>query len=369
MAGLAPIRFISKDKNQFYKILTARVDAYFIENNISKHANSTIVLKTILLVSGYLLPLVAMLIWQINLPWSLPLWILMGISMAGIGMSVMHDAIHGAYAANTKVNNWMGYSLFLLGGSITTWKLQHNNLHHNFTNIVHYDEDIDDKVILRLSPHTELKGIHKFQWLFAILLYSLVTLYWVTAKDFVQFARYTRKKVNRDTPTQNRKTVLGMVIVKIAYFSVMIGLPLIAGLSIASVFVGFLVMHAIAGVILTVIFQLAHTVEETKFPVPDENGRIENDWAIHQMETTVNFSRRNRLLSWYVGGLNFQVEHHLFPSICHIHYPKIAGIVEQTAKEFNVSYLEHKTFWHALRSHFSVLHKFGWFKVLNEAIG
>jgi linoleoyl-CoA desaturase len=107
------------------------------------------------------------------------------------------------------------------------------------------------------------------------------------------------------------------------------------------------------------VFQLAHTVEETSHPLPNENGIIENDWAIHQLNTTVNFSRNNKLLSWYVGGLNFQVEHHLFPRICHVHYPEIAPIVKQTAEEFGIPYLEQQYFSKALKSHFAALERFG----------
>jgi linoleoyl-CoA desaturase len=369
MAALTPIRFIPKDKKNFYKTLKSRVDAYFEENNISKHANGAIVLKTVILVLAYVLPFLALLFFEFSMGWSLLLWGLMGLSMAGIGMSIMHDANHGAYAANPHVNKWLGYTINMLGASVFNWKLQHNTLHHTFTNIVHYDDDIADKGVLRLSPHTEVKGIHRFQWVFALLVYSIVTLYWVTVKDFLQFARYIKTGVNQNSKQENRFALARIIVLKLVYFGVFFGVTAWAGLEFSKVLIGFLFMHALCGVVLTVIFQLAHTVEETTFPMPDEEGIIENEWAIHQLETTVNFAQRNRILSWYVGGLNFQVEHHLFPKVCHIHYPRIARIVKQTAKEFNVAYLEHKTFWHAVYSHFSVLHRFGHFKVLREGLG
>jgi linoleoyl-CoA desaturase len=118
-------------------------------------------------------------------------------------------------------------------------------------------------------------------------------------------------------------------------------------------------MHYTAGIILSLVFQLAHTVEETTHPMPNAEGIIENDWAIHQLNTTVNFSRKNKVLSWYVGGLNFQVEHHLFPKVCHVHYPEIAPIVKQTAEEFGIPYLEQEHFSNALKSHFAALKRFG----------
>jgi linoleoyl-CoA desaturase len=134
------------------------------------------------------------------------------------------------------------------------------------------------------------------------------------------------------------------------------------------VFAGFITMHFIAGVILTVVFQLAHTVEGTTHPVPDETGTIENNWAVHQMNTTVNFSRQSRLISWYVGGLNFQVEHHLFPTICHVHYPEISEIVKTTAEEFGIPYLENRTFMDAVNSHIETLRRFGRLPDINEAL-
>jgi linoleoyl-CoA desaturase len=131
---------------------------------------------------------------------------------------------------------------------------------------------------------------------------------------------------------------------------------------------GFVLMHAVSGIVLTVVFQLAHTVEGTEHPLPDEHGTLENSWAIHQMLTTVNFSPNNRWLSWYVGGLNYQIEHHLFPNICHVHYPALAPIVRQTAAEFGIPYLQNDTFGQALKSHINLLHRLGRLPAANEAI-
>lgn len=366
----APVRFISKHKSQFYQTLSSRVDAYFQKKGISKSGDAGMVVKTLILAGAYIAPLFALIFFQPTFGLSLLLWAVMGIAMAGIGMNVMHDANHGSYTSIPWVNNMIGgIALNILGGSAFNWKMQHNNLHHTFTNIVHYDEDIADKVVLRLSPHTEVKKVHRFQWLYALLIYSLTTLYWVSSKDFFQFARYKRNGVNKNTSRRNRIEMFRIIAIKAIYFLVIIGVPVWAGIPAWQVFFGFVLMHLLGGLILTVVFQLAHTVEETTFPIPNDKGIIENEWAIHQMNTTVNFSRRNRLLSWYVGGLNFQVEHHLFPKICHVHYPQIADIVRQTANEFNIPYLEHKSLWHALRSHFATLKRFGKLPDLNEVMG
>lgn len=369
--SFTPIRFSHKDQNKavFFSELRKRVDAYFKEKNISKHYNLEMVIKTIVLLSAYILPFIALLIFQQSFGISLCLWSLIGFALAGIGMSVMHDANHGAYSSSSKTNYWLGHSLNLLGGSVFNWKLQHNILHHTYTNVAGVDDDIDDKLILRFSPHTQVKWYHKFQVIYAFLFYGILTLYWALLKDFVQFNKYTKDGVNKNTKEQNRLVLFKMVLSKVVYFSIYMVIPLaVLKMPVAEYILGYLLMQFIAGIVLTVIFQLAHTVEETSHPLPDENFTIENNWAIHQMNTTVNFSRKSKLISWYVGGLNFQVEHHLFPTICHVHYPEIAHIVKETAEEYGVPYLENETFIQALSSHVSTLKRFGKAPSINEAL-
>ena len=364
------IRFVGKEHNTFTATLNKRVHQYFLENKLNRYANGEMVLKTIILLSTYLLPFVAMLIFQPNLLVSLMIWTLMGLSLAGIGMNIMHDANHGSYSKNQRINTLLGHSLNLCGGSVLNWKFQHNVLHHTFTNVVHVDEDIDDKLVFRFSPHTNLKWFHKLQTVYAILFYGIITLYWVTLKDFLQFSRYIKKGVIRDSFKNNLISFIKIIITKAFYWFVFFIMPIyIFNIPFLQVLSGFLLMHFVAGIVLTVIFQLAHTVEGTSYPLPNSEGNIENNWAVHQMNTTVNFSRNNRIISWFVGGLNFQVEHHLFPNICHVHYPKISTIVKQTAEEFGIPYLENKTFWDALVSHLRALNKFGKLPNLNEAIG
>jgi len=364
------IKFIDRDKRQFFTTLKSRVDQHFRERQQSSHANAAMVFKTVILLLAYVGPFVTLLLAQPSFGISFLLWALMGVAVAGIGMSVMHDANHGAYSPNSRVNTWLGYSINMLGASVHNWKLQHNLLHHTYTNITHMDDDIDDKPGLRFSPHTEVKSVHRFQWLHAFVIYGITTLYWVLAKDFLQFARYSRNGVIRKSKSENRTALLKIYVLKFIYLAMFIGLPLVCGLAFWPVIAGFVLMHFIAGFILTVVFQLAHTVEGTSHPLPCAEGNIENEWAIHQMNTTVNFAPHNKWLSWYVGGLNFQVEHHLFPRICHVHYPAIAPIVRQTAAEFGVDYLENRTFWQAFKSHVATLRRFGQMPdVLNEGIG
>ena len=363
------VKFVTTDKNEFWTELKKRVEAYFEENKISRNYDSSMVIKSVILLCAYFLPFIAILVFQPEFWLSLILWCISGVAMAGIGMSVMHDGNHGAYTGNKNINLLIGATLNLLGGCSHNWRLQHNIMHHTYTNISGLDADIDDKIGMRFSPHTKHRKFQKLQFIYAFLFYGIITLYWVTLKDFLQLARYTRNGVNPNTPRQNFFLVLRIIFNKLCYFFVALFVPIyIVGIPAWEILTGFVVFHFVAGVILSVIFQMAHTVEHTTHPMPDANGSIENSWAIHQMNTTVNFARNNKLISWYIGGLNFQVEHHLFPKICHIHYPAIAPIVKKTAEEYGVPYLENETFGQALRSHIVTLKRFGSLPKLDEVV-
>lgn len=363
------VKFIQKDKSVFFPTLKERVDAYFENNHISKNANAAMVIKTIVMLTIYIAPFVLLLLHNPPLGLSMLYWTIMGIGLAGVGMSVMHDANHGAYSSNNTINYLMGSILNLLGASTFNWKLQHNILHHTYTNITHMDDDISDKPMLRFTPHAEVKKYHKYQWVYAFFFYGLTSIYWILLKDFVQYSKYKKQGVNNNNSKENFWVLLKIILVKLIYTFVVLVMPtLFFSIPLGQVICGFLLMHFVAGIILTVTFQLAHTVEGTSHPLPNEDGVIENNWAVHQMNTTVNFSRSNKFISWYVGGLNFQVEHHLFPKISHVHYPAIAHIVKETAEEFNVPYLENKTLLDAIRSHIATLERFGRLPDLNEAI-
>ena len=363
------VTFTGKDQNIFFKTLKQRVDGYFKEQGISRHANAAMVVKTVIMLSVYIVPFILLISLQPALLPSLSLWFVMGLGMAGIGMTIMHDAIHGAYSSNRTINKILGFSLNLVGGSKHNWRLQHNILHHTYTNITHMDDDIEDKLVLRFSPHTPRKWFHYLQPFYAFLFYGILTLYWVTLKDFVQFIKYTRDGVNPNSFSQNVLLLLGIIAIKAVYFFVFLGVPILAGISFTYVIFGFLLMHFVAGLVLTTVFQLAHSVEDTEFPEPDDDGKIQNAWAIHQMETTVNFARHNKWLSWYLGGLNFQVEHHLFPKICHVHLPAVSEIVRDTAHEFGVTYQEYDSLKSALKSHVNYMVRIGKLPELDDGIG
>jgi linoleoyl-CoA desaturase len=345
----------------FFPTLSKRVNEYFKENNINKYSNPEMVWKTIFMFSLYLIPYFFMVSGLIQVYWIyLALAMVMGFGKAGIGLSVMHDANHGAYSSKPWVNKLMGYSLNLVGGHSFNWIVQHNVLHHTYTNIHEVDEDISPRGVLRMSPDSEWKPMHKFQHYYAWFFYGLLTFVWIVLKDFVRLTRYQKEGlVKKQKSTANREWFV-LLITKVVYITYIIIIPLyVTPFSFWQLFLSFFVMHYISGFILAIIFQPAHVIEGTQYPMPDNDGNLENNWAIHQMETTTNFGHKEKLFSWYVGGLNYQVEHHLFPTICHVHYRKIAPIVEQTAKEFGVPYKTKATFFEAVAAHARLLKELG----------
>lgn len=363
------VKFNKEDRPEFFKVLRSRVNQHFKDNQLSRHGNLEMKIKTIFMLCLYASPLILMLTGVVTSFWGMILmWVIMGFGMAGIGLAIMHDANHGAYSSNPLVNKTLGFALNFIGGYHVNWIIQHNVLHHSFTNVEGFDEDID-KGIMRFSPDQEHKNIFRFQILYVPVLYSVLTLFWLLVKDFQLLFRYHKKGLLKGQGMSFQKAFAHILFNKIWYVVLTLVLPiLLIDLPWTQVLLGFFLMHIISGIVLGLIFQPAHVLEGTNFYKVDDGGSVENSWAIHQLLTTCNFATKSVFFSWYVGGLNFQIEHHLFPNICHVHYKDISKIVQATAAEFNIPYHQKRTFWDAVVSHFTLLHKLGSGKYDNEII-
>ncbi len=353
------IKFTSTNKSdkQFVNALRKNVNDYFKENNISTKANFAMVLKTIVLISMYIVPYVLILTIPTSTLIAFLLVVLMGIGVAGVGMGVMHDACHGAYSKKHWVNNLLAGSLYLLGSNVLNWKIQHNVLHHTYTNISGLDEDISEKGPIRLAERSPLKKYHRFQFIYAFIFYGLMTLT-MLLNDFMRLITYNKAGLVKSQNKEMTAEFIKMFFRKLIYLVVILGLPmLVTDFKWYQIIVGFVIMHWVASIILSFIFQMAHVVEGAEQPFAETE--LDSDWHVHQLKTTSDFARNNHFLNWYVGGLNFQIEHHLFPNICHIHYTKIAPIVEKTAKEFGIPYNLKPSFRSALLSHIHRLKELG----------
>lgn len=357
--NLASLKFSKSHNEEFYRTLRKRVTDHFKSTGKSRFANSSMVMKTVAMLCMYFIPFAALFVFDLSW-WTVLLWALMGFGMAGIGLSIMHDANHNAYSKKAWVNKWVGYVILFVGGNDVNWRIQHNVLHHTYTNVSGVDEDISVGAIMRFSPHEKRRKGHKYQHIYAWFLYGLMTIMWSTVKDYKQAIRYKKLDLLGTQGQSLGKMLTYIIISKIAYFAIFLVLPLMYAPEAWYIHViGFIVMQYIAGLVLSLVFQPAHVVPSSNYPVPDESGNIEADWAVSQLFNTANFAPKARLLSWYVGGLNYQVEHHLFPNICHVHYRKLSKIVKETALEYDLPYNSFKTFGKALREHGRMLYNLG----------
>lgn len=269
----------------------------------------------------------------------------------------MHDANHGAFAKKRRWNEFIGLSVNLLGISSKLWRVKHNVLHHTYTNIHGSDDDINAPPIIRLSPGSKRFRIHRFQHIYAWFIYGFFTLSWIFYRDFKYFYRFNKMGFVKGNPTIELLLLIGW---KFAYIFLFIILPcLVLNNPVWVILLAYVLMKFMVGLIITTIFQLAHVVPGTKFPTANDQGKVESNWYIHQIETTANFAPKSRIMSWFIGGLNYQIEHHLFPSISHVHYKNISKIVKQTALEFNIKYNEQSNLVRAILGHARLLKTLG----------
>ena len=354
------VKFNTKNNPEFFNTLKKRVNHYFEENKISKQANTEMKIKTAFMILLYFTPMMMMYFHVVTSSLAVfSMWVIMGFGMSGIGLSIMHDANHGAYSKNKKVNSALGFLINFLGAYHVNWKIQHNLLHHSYTNIDEHDMDIENP-IMRFSPEQEFNSKFKYQAFYAPFLYSIMTLYWFVSKDFERIFMYREKDLLSSQGLTFNQAMLNVIFNKVWYLLITLVIPLIiVPVAWWQIVIGFLVMHFITGLCLALIFQPAHVIEETEFFHKNADGCVENNWAIHQLKTTSNFANKPSVFGWFIGGLNHQVEHHLFPKICHVHYRHLSKIVKKTALEYGIPYHQHDTFFKAVSSHFTLLNELG----------
>ena len=356
-AAPIPKRLAFNGSRDFHRELRRRVDAWFIEQGRSKRDNPSMYLKTAIILAAFfgsyaLLVFVADTWWQ-----AVPLAIFLGLAMAGIGFNIEHDGGHNAYSRRPWLNRLTAFTLDMIGGSSYLWRWKHAVFHHTYVNIKGYDSDIDLGVLMRLSPHLPHFAHQRFQQWYVWPLYGVMAMKWHFYDDFRDL--WSGRIGERKYPRPRGFDLFALIAGKLVFATIAFVIPLLFHpfWVVAAVYA---LTAAVAGVTLSIVFQLAHCVEAAAFVEP-EAGReeVDNAWAVHQVESTVNFARDSRFATWYLGGLNFQIEHHLLPAICHVHYPALAPIVRQTCADFGVRYAEYAGFLHGLREHLAWLKRMG----------
>lgn len=356
------VKYAPKGQASFYDTVKERVRTYFEQTGQSPSADQRMYWKSAAMLAMYFVPLVAILagVGQYSLGLFYACWVLMGLGLVGIGTSIMHDSNHGSYSTSKVVNYIMGGIINLMGAYTVNWRIQHNILHHTYTNVSGLDDDIDSGKLLRMSPHQEYHSFQKWQHIYCWPLYALMNIYWVFAKDYKQAFQFEREGLLRKEKKTLKQALWEITAMRLFYFAYTVVLPIfISGVAWYHVVLGFVLVQVIAGFSLACIFQPAHVMETSDYAQPDDQRKMENSWAVHQVLNTANFAPRNKLLTWFIGGLNRQIEHHLFPQICHVHYPALAKIVKKTAKEFDLPYHEYPTFRNALKAHYEMLKELG----------
>lgn len=342
-------------RSPFYQDLKQRVAACFEESGRQPTGNASLYLKTIVCAGGF----VGCYLWLLlgANTWMGALLGVVGaaLTMSMTGFNVMHDGAHGAYSASPRINWLMAYTLDLLGGSNFLWRQKHNILHHTYTNVDQLDRDLQSSGMMRMSPDQPWHPAHRWQHLYALPLYSLHTFFWVIFRDYVAFRQGRAGPVRLATPTTGDRVAFYGA--KGFYYAYALVLPCWFH-PVSTVLLAYTGVHLVAGVVLSIIFQLAHTTDGPRFPQAD-NDEVEEAWAVSQVETTADFAHGNRLLSWCVGGLNYQIEHHLFPRVSHVHYPALAPIVQQACADHGVRYQNHPTLRAAVAAHFRFLQQMG----------
>jgi linoleoyl-CoA desaturase len=334
----------------FHQALRSRVREHLDVTGREVRGAAAMYVKTALLFAWLAASYWLLVFGQPGLAGGAALAVSLGLAIAGIGFNVMHDGSHGSYSTSPTVNRWMARSIDLLGGSSFVWQRKHNLLHHTWPNVEGVDDDVDTGGLARLSPEQPRRFHHRFQHVYMWPLYCFLAVKWQLWDDFATLA--TGRMSGRPFPRPRGSELAVFVLGKLVFFTLAFVVPLTQHPA-WTVVLGYLLASSTAGLTLSVVFQLAHCVPEA------ETGRELSSWATRQVQSSVDFARGNRLLGWYVGGLNMQIEHHLFPQVCHLHYRAIAPVVEATCREWGVRYPSHPTFRAAVAAHFRQLQALG----------
>ncbi|MCX6189551.1 MAG: acyl-CoA desaturase [Bacteroidetes bacterium] len=341
----------------FHSILKHRIEEYFQKKGISSHGNFQLFFKAALLVSLFVVLYIHLVFFTPHWYFALPEAIILGFVISFIGFNVMHDGSHGSFSNYKWLNRIAAYTVNVLGASSFMWNIKHNIIHHTYTNIDGLDDDINAGILLRFNKYQKYYKIHRFQHIYVWFLYSLLYMFWVFYTDY---KKYFLRKIG--IIPLKKLSILDHILFwgfKALNLFLFIALPIYT-VGFTWWLLGFLIVNLLAGFVLSIVFQLAHTVSLTSFPNPTTtNGKMEDEWAINQIKTTADFAPNSKLISWCVGGLNFQVEHHLFPKISHVHYPAISKIISATCKEFAIPYSVFPKMRHAVASHVSHLRAMG----------
>ncbi|MFT4061046.1 MAG: acyl-CoA desaturase [Edaphocola sp.] len=344
-------------KNSLHNELKSRVQRYFEENNIKQTGNMALWHKAVVLLVAFIGIYLHLLVFQPAWYFAITECALLGCVVASIGFNVMHDGGHGSFSQSKVMNKIASWSSSMLGASQFMWNMKHNMIHHTYTNVDGVDDDIEIGALMRMAPTQKHYKFHRFQHVYFVLLYMWMYVFWVYYSDYNKY--FSGKIGEFPLKKMSLSDHVRFWAVKVWHLAVFVVIP-IAVVGWLHWLVGFMTLSLVGGFILSIVFQLAHTVEDAHFPMADaDSNKLPDEFAAHQIKTTANFGTKDKVLNWFVGGLNFQIEHHLFPKISHVHYPAISKIVKSVCQEYQLQYIEYPSMGSAVAAHVRFLKEMG----------
>ncbi len=275
------------------------------------------------------------------------------LAASAIGFGVFHDANHGTLFQRAAGNLWAArLCSVLLGASRHFWVHKHQTLHHRQPNVAGWDDDLETRGHLRLSPASPWQARHRRQEVKALFYYGLNSLEWVFLKDFHCLAHGRMNEFQEIRLDREARTEL--LVSKALHLLVFI-LPMFLVLPLLWAAAAFILFHLVFSWVLAAVFQAAHLTPEMEFG----GVRAQDDWATHQLRTTADFATGSRFATWFTGGLNHQIEHHLFPNVAHTHYAALRPIVRTVAERHGLRCHDLGNMSSAIRQHFVLLKALG----------
>ncbi len=353
------LKYAAKDSpDHIHFQIKERARQYFAEYN-SKNGNVALWLKTISLVLLIGLSYYSLLHAASFIDLILS-YFAFGFFFLVLGINIGHDAAHNCVTGNRRADNILFQLIFGLQGlSGYVWKIRHNFSHHIFPNIYDNDTDLEISKWVLLSPHAKQMAIHKYQHLYAPLMYMWFSLSWIFYVDLAML--FKKQHANLKLSKVPVLEVIKLIVIKLTYLFTFLLLPAImTGLPFLHIFMAYLIMNFTVSVFLAFTFYISHHVLETKYAEAKyDNTVVNTSWIRHQIVSTSDFSTDSRLGNYIFGGFNLHVAHHIFPEVSHIHYPALTKIIKKTLEENELPWYKSFSFYNGVISHLSLLKKNG----------
>jgi linoleoyl-CoA desaturase len=339
----------------FPKVLRRRLDRFFAEQNLSPKANTAMWTKIALGLAVLSGSWAAIYIARPGAGVFVALYLLGGLAQTFLLLNIAHDSNHGAISSSQTVNKAFSYVFDLCGISSYMWRILHHRGHHSCINVHDEDDALTGRGLFRFTPYEPRLPLHRFQHIYALLLYAVFSIDYVFSRDFLCFFFPTHDYL-KTTKHRTREYII-LFAGKAFYLTYMLVLPIaLLHKSVWLVAGSFLLVHLVVGLSVSLVFQTTHTIETTYFPAA--RGEFEHG-IYHIFATTADYATENPMVAWLTGGLNHHIVHHLCPFVCHTHYAPLTRIVKETAEEFGIPYRQHRTMTQAIWSHLILLKQLG----------